>query len=94
MKTVAMSKDQVDANEIEWHVADDRRRHTQRGYIAVVFVTALGAIVAMVAAEGSLAFEALKGAGLAFLASGITAAFINSEHSIYYRRASSLRMDE
>ena len=94
MKTVTTSKEQVDAGEIEWHVADDRKRHTRRGYAAVVFVTVLGAIAAIVSADDNLASEALQGAALALVASGITAAFINSERDIYYRRATSLRMDE
>ena len=94
MKTVTTSKEQVDAGEIEWHVADDRKRHTRRGYAAVVFVTVLGGISAIVSAGDNLAFEALKGATLALIASGITAAIINSERDIYYRRATSLRMEE
>lgn len=91
---MAMSKDRVDADEIEWHVADDRRRHKRRGYIAVALVTVLGAIAAMAVADGNIAFEAIKGALLAFFASGVTAAFINSEHDVYYRRESSLRLEE
>jgi len=94
VKTVTVSKERVDAAEIEWHVADDRRRHTRRGYIAIVVVTVLGAIAAMIAAKGNILFDAFKGGVFAFIASGITAAFINSEHSVYYRRESSLRMDE
>jgi hypothetical protein len=94
MKTVTISKDLVNANEIEWHVADDRRRHTRRGYIAIVFVTLLGGIAAIIAAEGNVVLEALKGGIFAFLASGIAAAFINSEHDVYYRRSTSLRMED
>lgn len=93
MKTVAESKDRVDAAEIEWHVSDDRLRHKRRGYIAVGFVTALGAITAMAIGDGSLALEAVKGGMFGFVTSAITAAYINSDHDVYYRRSSSLRMD-
>jgi hypothetical protein len=47
----------------------------------------------MATAEGNAAFELFKGGIFAFLASGITAAFINSDHDTYYRRSSSLRME-
>jgi hypothetical protein len=93
MKTVAESKNQVNAAEIERHVADDRRRHTHRGYTAVGLVTILSAIAAVAAADGSYIFEAIKGGIIGFVSSAITAAYINSGHDVYYRRSSSLRMD-
>ena len=93
MKTVAFSKPQVDAGEIEWHVADDRKRHTSRGHTAVALVTVSGAIAAMILGEGNLILLATKGAVAAFIASGVTAAYINSDHKVFYRRGSSLGLD-
>lgn len=86
---VAFSKDKVDARGIEWHVDDDRKRHTHRGYIAVVFVTALGAFLGWFL-RGSIGLTCLA----FFVASAITAAFINSERDVYHRRSSSLDLDE
>lgn len=92
MKTVAFSKDRVDAGEIERHVANDRKEHMQRGYFAVVGVTVLGAIVGWLGGGG--VFQVFEGAGFAFVASAITAAFINSDHNVYYRFGSSMNLDE
>ena len=41
-------------------------------------------------ADGNIVFEAIKGASLAFSASGITTAYTNSEYDVNYRRGSTV----
>ena len=59
MKTVAFSKDRVDAGEIERHVAHDRKEHMQRGYFAVVWRDDAGRYCRM-ARRGVGSFRSLR----------------------------------
>jgi hypothetical protein len=83
MQTIAFSSERVLVGEI----SADRKRHTQRGYFAVVFVTVLGAAVSWYFYGG--VFETVTAAAFALGVSAITAAIINTDHHIYYGRASS-----
>ena len=79
MKPVAVSKSRVLAGEI----FADRKRHTKRGYFAIVFVTLLGAAFGWYIHGGI--FYTLTVAAFALGASTITAAIINTDHHIYHR---------
>jgi uncharacterized membrane protein YjjP (DUF1212 family) len=83
MKTIAFSRERVLVEEI----SADRKRHTQRGYFAVMFVTVLGAAVSWYFYGGIS--ETFTAAVFAFGVSAITAAIINTDHHIYCRRPSS-----
>jgi hypothetical protein len=82
MRAVAYSGDRVLVAEI----SADRKRHTKRGYLAVVFVTVLGAAFSSYFNGGI--FETLIVAVFALASSTITAAIINTDHHIYYRAVS------
>jgi hypothetical protein len=82
MKAVAHSKNRVLAREI----SAERKRHTKRGYFAVIFVTALGAAFSWYFNGGI--FETFAVAAFALGASTVTAAIINTDHHIYYRAVS------
>jgi hypothetical protein len=82
VKTIAFSRERVLIEEI----SADRKRHTQRGYFAIVFVTVLGAAITWYLYGG--VFETFTVAALALGASAITAAIINTDHHIYYRASS------
>lgn len=82
MKAVAYSRDRVLVREI----SAERKRHTKRGYFAVIFVTALGAAFSWYFNGGI--FETFTVAAFTLGASVITAAIINTDHHIYHRAVS------